>query len=200
MEKKQFTDKMREQCRAPFPESAYKAIPGKTYLTTLKAFYVTERLNDVFGVGRWTIHTEVIEKTNDFVLLQGEFESRDYDITIPKQYGGHKIEGKGTDLADGFKSAFTDCQSKIASYLEIGGDMFKGLISSDGKYQGEKVKPVLVSSSDSYQKVLNALISGHKIEDVEKKYLVGSFVHELLKSDIEQAIENEVVKREQTKK
>ncbi len=128
MEKKKFTNEMRERCRAKFPDKAYKKHPTKTFLTTLKAMYVTERLNDVFGIGRWTIHTEVIERTNDYILLQGEFESMDYDVTVAKQFGGHCTTGKNTEIADGYKSAFTDCMSKIASYFEIGIEMFKGNI------------------------------------------------------------------------
>ena len=129
MEKQKITDEIREKLRASFPSDAYKAHPTKSFLTTLKAMYVTERLNDIFGVGRWTIEIEIIERTEDYVLVQGEFHSLDFDITLPKQFGGHKTSGKGTEIADGFKSAFTDCQSKIASYLEIGIDMFKGLIN-----------------------------------------------------------------------
>ena len=94
--------------------------------------YVTERLNDVFGVGRWTIEVEIIERTNDYVLVQGEFHALDYDVAVPKQFGGHQTTGKNVEIADGFKSALTDCQSKIASYLEIGIDMFKGLIVCNG--------------------------------------------------------------------
>jgi hypothetical protein len=133
MEKKPIiSDTMREQLRAPFPPEAYRQHPTKTFLTTLKAMYVTERLNDVFGVGRWTIEVEIIERTQDYVLVQGEFHALDYDVAVPKQFGGHQTTGKNVEIADGFKSALTDCQSKIASYLEIGIDMFKGLIVCNG--------------------------------------------------------------------
>lgn len=127
------TDKMREQLRVGFPDEAYSQHPTKTFLTTLKAMYVLERLNDIFGVGRWTIDIEIIERTSDYVLVQGEFRSLDYEIIIPKQFGGHKTTGKNTEIADGYKSALTDCQSKIASYLEIGIDVFKGKINPPGK-------------------------------------------------------------------
>lgn len=141
MEKTKITDDMRIALRADFPDGAYKAIESKTYLTTLKAMYVTERLNDVFGIGRWTITVEIIERTSDYVLLQGEFDSLDFEVIVPKQFGGHATTGKGTEIADGYKSALTDCQSKIASYLEIGIEMFKGNINkgsakaSDSKYK-----------------------------------------------------------------
>jgi len=120
---------MISKMREGFPAEAYSQHPTKTFLTTLKAMYVTERLNSVFGIGRWTIHVEVIERTENYVLMQGEFESLDYDVIVPKQFGGHPTDGKNTEIADGFKSALTDCQSKIASYFEIGIDMFKGKIN-----------------------------------------------------------------------
>lgn len=124
------TDDMREKLRVGFPAEAYSSIESKSFLTTLKAIYVTERLNDVFGMGRWTIDIEIIERTPDYVLVQGTFVSLDFDVMVPKQFGGHKTTGKGTEIADGFKSALTDCQSKIASYFEIGIDMFKGKIKT----------------------------------------------------------------------
>jgi hypothetical protein len=115
METKKVIDgTVREQLRAPFPTEAYSPHPTKTFLTTLKAMYVTERLNDVFGVGRWYIEPEVIERTADYVLMKGTFISLDFDIVPITQYGGHSTSGKNTEIADGYKSALTDCQSKIA--------------------------------------------------------------------------------------
>ena len=129
METKAITEEMRIKLRESFPDEAYSAHPTKTFLTTLKAMYVTERLNDVFGVGRWTITHNVEERTADYILIRGEFNSLDYEVITPAQFGGHGTTGKNTEIADGYKSAVTDCISKIASYLEIGIDMFKGKIN-----------------------------------------------------------------------
>ena len=129
MEKIKITEDMRIKLRESFPGEAYSPHPTKTFLTTLKAMYVTERLNDVFGLGRWSITHEIIERTPDYVLIQGSFVSLDYEIIVPSQYGGHQTTGKNTEIADGYKSAITDCISKIASYLEVGIDMFKGKIN-----------------------------------------------------------------------
>jgi len=123
---------MREKLRAGFPDEAYKAHENKTYLTTLKAAYVMERLNDVFGIGRWTLNHKVEIAENGYVLMSGRLETLDYDCHIPRQYGGHKTQGTGVELADGYKSAITDILSKSASYLEIGIEMFKGNISPSG--------------------------------------------------------------------
>ena len=129
MEKQKITEEMRQKLREEFPSEAYSAHPTKTFLTTLKAAYVMERLNDVLGVGRWTVEHEVVKDEGGYVLMSGRLVSLDYDLVVPVQYGGHTTTGKNTELADGYKSAITDILSKSASYLEVGLDMFKGLIN-----------------------------------------------------------------------
>jgi hypothetical protein len=150
MEHKGITDEMREKLRAPFPEDAYRAHPTKTFLTTLKAMYVTERLNDVFGVGRWHIEPEVIERTDNYVLIKGVFMSLDYEVSSIIQYGGHSTTGTNVEIADGYKSALTDCMSKIASYLEVGIDMFKGKINppNSGRKDSETVPEKVLTQKE----------------------------------------------------
>ena len=129
-------EKIRKKLREPFPPEAISQHPTKTFLSTIKAIYIVERLNDIFGIGQWTIEHEIISDTPDYVTVKGRlviFEP--YNIITPYQYGGHTKTGKNTEPADGYKSAVTDCQSKNASYLEIGIDIFKGLIKSTGKQQ-----------------------------------------------------------------
>ena len=191
MAKKQIDPQMRDQLREGFPSEAYSAIENKPYLTTLKAIYVTERLNNVFGIGRWTIEFDIVERTTDYITVQGEFKSLDYDIILPKQFGGHKTTGKGTEIADGYKSAVTDCQSKISSYLEIGIEMFKGKINApktislygkpeykkpqQKKAPARKPKPilkiVLVEESKYFEQAVEALASGKAIMEDLRIYL-----------------------------
>ena len=147
------SEKMYKALSADFPDEAYSVHSSKTYLTVLKAMYITERLNEVFGVGRWCIKTEVAERSDDYVLVVGEFVSLDYDVMVTPQYGGHKTTGKGTEIADGFKSAVTDCQSKIASYLGVGINMFKGKVKAKGctnKKDNYKSEAVDGMEYDSY--------------------------------------------------
>ena len=122
----------REKLRAPMPDEAIKQHPTKTFLSTIKAIYITERLNDVFGIGGWGFDHEIISDEPDYVTICGAISIIDTDaqkptMQTPFQYGGHKKTGKNTEPADGYKSAVTDCISKCASYLEIGIDVFKGL-------------------------------------------------------------------------
>ena len=58
MEFKKITPEMKAMLDEPLPKEALKPHPTKSFLTTIKAIYVTERLNNVFGIGAWKIKTE----------------------------------------------------------------------------------------------------------------------------------------------
>ena len=119
---------IRDELRKPFPAEAISQHPTKTFLSTIKAIYITERLNDVFGICGWTLEHNIVSDTAEYVAVCGRIVvGEPYHIATPYQYGGHGKTGKNTEPADGYKSAVTDCQSKCASYLEIGIDVFKGL-------------------------------------------------------------------------
>ena len=176
------TKEMREALNAPMPAEAIKPHPTKTYLSTIKAIYVVERLNNVFGLGRWDLITEVVEKTNDYILMRGKLMFLDYDATIPFQYGGHQTTGKGVELADGYKSAVTDCLSKCASYLEIGIEIFRGKVNAKdnnqkSSYQAQKSaqKPPATPSKPPAQsanpsQVLFILFNELKLGVAQDKY------------------------------
>lgn len=135
------TKEMRTLLCADFPDEAYKKHDSKSFLTTLKAMYIVERLNDVFGIGRWTIDDQkVIKDDGNYVLMSGRLTFLDYDCQIPTQYGGHATSGTNKEPADGYKSAVTDILSKSASYLEIGIELFKGNINPSGNDQGKNQK------------------------------------------------------------
>ena len=63
MEIKQVTKEMREALRMPLPSCAVSKHPTKTFLSSIKAIYVTERLNEVFGIGTWQTRVEHITTT-----------------------------------------------------------------------------------------------------------------------------------------
>ena len=144
---------IRDKLCAPMPPEAIKQHPTKTFLATIKAIYIVERLNDIFGIGVWDLEHEIISDEPDYVSVRGRIvvygpEYKSIVLRTPFQYGGHKKTGKNTEPADGYKSAVTDCQSKCASYLEIGIDVFKGLVnppkgkkSAAKKEPGKKEKP-----------------------------------------------------------
>ena len=118
--------KLRDALRSPMPKGAITKHPTKTYLSTVKAIFVAERLHDVFGFNGWEIEHAVVGAGNGYVLMKGRIYLRKFDLYTPYQFGGHGTEGRGTEAADGYKSAVTDIQSKCGAHLEIAIDVFKG--------------------------------------------------------------------------
>lgn len=127
------TKEMREQLRKPLPKEAISQHPTKTFLSSIKAIYVEERLNEVFGIGSWLtkvehVVTEKAQKANKngtfplMVVVKLTFQVPEYGI-YHECYGGNDNE----DLGDAYKGATTDAITKVGSYLEIGIDVFKGL-------------------------------------------------------------------------
>ena len=188
MERTAITKEMRIKLRESFPNEAYKAHPTKTFLTTLKAMYITERLNDVFGVGRWSITHEVIERTQDYVLICGSFHALDYEVITPSQYGGHKTSGTNTEIADGYKSAVTDCISKIASYLEIGIEMFKGNVSVPKNHNSNNTQPEnnlpWLNEKDITEVIAKAKLKGMKANDLRHHYKISKANFAKLESEL----------------
>jgi hypothetical protein len=108
---------------APLPPEAIKPHPTKDYLSSIKAIYVIERLNEVFGIGRWTYRTRVVESDpkSAMVVMWVRLVVPEYGISL-EQYGGSDNKDRG----DAYKGAVTDALSKIGSYLGIGIDVYKG--------------------------------------------------------------------------
>ncbi len=162
----EITKEIRKQLREPFPDEAISQHPTKTFLSTIKAIYVVERLNDVFGIGGWDVQHWIVSDSEEYVsvcgkLLYGRIEDGTFAFSTPEQYGGHKKTGKNTEPADGYKSAVTDCQSKCASYLEIGIDVFKGKhkVHSAGSQEPSeaKTKPPSNDMSPAQRKYIKDL-------------------------------------------
>lgn len=161
---------IREQLRAPLPGEAITKHPTKTFLSTIKAIYVVERLNDVFGVGGWHLSTQIEKETPDYVLASGYIRIPEFDIITPKQYGGHKTTGTNTELADGYKSAVTDVQSKCASYLEVGIDVFKGKVKMP--FNGQIKPPEAtkqVQKAKAPEKPKTPELPQNVIDDIQEK-------------------------------
>ena len=115
--------------KSPLAPEAITQHPTKTYLSSIKAIYVTERLNDVFGVGMWQIKTNHITTAEKgMVVVKVELSIPEYGIYY-ESFGGNDNGGetsKNFDLGDAYKGATTDAITKIGSYLGIGIDVFKG--------------------------------------------------------------------------
>lgn len=140
------TEPFRPRLSKALSGKAIKQHPTKTYLSTIKSIFIVERLNDVFGVCGWDFEHEVVEKTTNgdkpYIVVKGRIYIREFDLYTPFQYGGHDLGGKGTEPADGYKSAVTDAMSKCASLLEIGIQVFKGEPSSQESNKSKRLDNV----------------------------------------------------------
>ena len=139
MEKKKITPEMKALLDKPLPAEAIKKHPTKSFLSTIKAIYVTERLNEVFGVGEWKIKTEYVAekqvKDNIMVVTKTIFTVPEYDIYY-ECYGGND----NADLGDAYKGSTTDALTKIGSYLGIGANIWKD-IKDDAPQQKTRQTP-----------------------------------------------------------
>ena len=127
MGNKQITEEMKKMILAPFPKEAVTAHPTKTFLTSIKAQYIIERLNDVFGTGGWNSSSKIVHESEKAVVMEVTLDFGKWDILPITHYGGATIKDK-QDLGDIYKSAKTDGVTKCASILGIGMDVFKGLV------------------------------------------------------------------------
>lgn len=121
---------LREELSKPLPPEAITQHPTKTYLSSIKAVYVTERFNTVFGIGKWTqkVRKEHVDFETGMVVVHVTFEVPELNIYY-ESFGGNDNGGSGSknfDLGDAYKGATTDALTKIGSYLEVAIDVFKG--------------------------------------------------------------------------
>ena len=134
---KSLTKEQLELLKKPLPPEAIKPHPTKTYLSSIKAIYVTERFNEVFGVGAWTTKLKLIKfmPETGMIVIKTTFEVPDYNIYY-ECYGGNDnggVSSKNYDLGDAFKGATTDALTKIGSWMGVGIDVFKGKVKAETK-------------------------------------------------------------------
>jgi hypothetical protein len=172
METKKLSSKQIELLKKPLPKEAVSKHPTKTYLSSIKAIYVVERLNEVFGIGTWHLDSNYLTTQGKMVVVQSTFSVPDYGIRL-QSYGGND----NTDLGDAYKGATTDALTKIASMLEIGMNVFKGLADAPPL-------PALTKGSDKWNSVYEYMLNGGDIIEVEKKfYISAELKNELLKNN-----------------
>lgn len=124
---------------APLPKEALRRHPTKSFLTVISPIYVLERLNDVFGVGKWEFRTEPVAvgeplgNRGQMCVVKGILTIPEYGIHL-EQYGGND----NTDMGDAYKGAATDALTKLASYLGIGFEVYKGKRDIGSQFQQER--------------------------------------------------------------
>ena len=137
-------EQLKAELYAPLPAEAIKQHPTKTFLSTIKPIYITDRLNEVFGIGKWQTKTDnVLVNDNGTVVNKTTLIIEEYGIYY-ECFGGNDNGGsgsKGFDLGDAFKGATTDALNKIASYLGIGIDVYRGKQSHQSNGYQSKAAP-----------------------------------------------------------
>lgn len=131
------------------PDWAIKDHPTKKNMSVIHPMAVIERLNDVFGVGGWQFTTEFIscdpfvqttkngERNMFMSAVKGKLAIPAENIII-EQYGGSSNDDRG----DALKGGATDALTKIASYLNIGAEIYKGQGNVDyGAYETVELTP-----------------------------------------------------------
>jgi len=107
-----------------FPDEAYSLDSSRGFnLTSIKAQYVVERLNEVVGLDGWSL-TGDYTTTDDGVLFFGQLTINDgFKPHIQQSVGFSKTKKL---VGDAYKGAKTDSLSKAASLFGLGNEVFKG--------------------------------------------------------------------------
>lgn len=125
---------------ASFPMEAYQVDSSRGFdLSSIKAQYIVERLNEVLGISGWDLQGN-FEKIKDDIIFHGKLIIRfknDKDEVIILEHCGIGYCGSKKNLGDQYKSAKTDCLSKTASLFGIGNECFKGLIDPKSIKKGK---------------------------------------------------------------
>lgn len=169
----------REKLSKPMPEGAIKPHPTKKYLSTIKAIYIVERLNDVFGVAGWEFESDIISATANssseriVVVACGRLYFNEFDLYGSVQYGGH--EGKMSESGDVYKSAITDALGKCASLIEVGIQVFKGVPDSQEGNKSKRLDEPAQEKTSMLEKPAYEPVDPPKA-DGEREELVGRYV------------------------
>lgn len=119
----------------PLPPEAIAAHPRMAGLSTIKGIFVTERLNQVFGVGAWVVKTDLSAPITSAIATTRDGRERlEYTavaktiFTVPAHdiYYECIASSTNSDPGDAAKGATTDAITKIASWIGIGIDVYKG--------------------------------------------------------------------------
>lgn len=195
---KQLTPEQIKKLKEPLPVAAVKPHPTKTFLSSIKAIYVVERLNDVFGIGSWQLRSTVIDASTAMIVVKSVLTIPEYGVEL-ESFGGNDNGGensKNHDTGDAYKGATTDALTKICSYLEIGIDVFKGLTTP--AVNGAKVLtdppkelPWLNDGTKDFDIAVKALSDGKiTIGDIKKKRRLSQAVEANLARQAKMLVNN----------
>lgn len=151
----QLDEKQLKRLGEKLPDSAVKQHPSKTYLSVIDPMAVIDRLNEVFGVGQWNTACEAISFVGKFAVVKVTFTVPAHGIHL-EQFGGND----NTDVGDAYKGAATDALTKIASYLGIGAEIYKG------KGNVSKAEPISQKDIETAKTALELATTKDGLKDI----------------------------------
>lgn len=161
---------------ADFPKEAYSPDTSRGFeLTSIKAAYVIERLNEAFGLcgHGWTYRRQPFQISESGEVLAEVtlwYRLPDGTWSEPICNVGGKRQVRN-NLTDARKSAITDAITKIASFLGVGHKAFKGLVKVN-----EPKKATNVSQP--------AKSAGNKASDDQIKMIFGLAKQKKIKTEV----------------
>lgn len=119
-------------------------------LTSIKAQYIVERLNTVFGVDGWDARYDVVTLDIDkgaIIKCLLTAAAPGHRPIARMAFGGCGVK---KNLGDLVKSAMTDALGKAASHLGIGNEVFKGKVKPPSKSGYSKSKVSTLKGKDKF--------------------------------------------------
>jgi hypothetical protein len=126
--------KWKEIVERKVPQWALSDVPGAGKLTSIKSIYITETLNEMFGIGGWNLQTELVPINGNTFIVTKKSDTSFYTVMakvvfqVPNE-GIHYeciASSDNTDLGNASKGAISDCIGKIGSWLGIAAAVYRG--------------------------------------------------------------------------
>ena len=165
-DEKKKLEAIEKKLKADMPDESYSKDTSRGFeLTSIKAAYVIERLNEAFGLlgegWKYTVSSfketmqpdqQEIMEVGANVKFQYQLPNGEWSEEIPHVGGKRVIKNNITDAR---KSAITDALTKIAGMLGVGHLAFKGKVKVDqagnvnvGKSTGTKAETAPAADLD----------------------------------------------------
>jgi hypothetical protein len=136
---KTVVDELYKKLKADFPKEAMQVDSSRGFdLTSIKAQYIIERMNDVFGIDGWRF-TGTYQSTEKGVIYLGKLIYRVGTEDCIREGVGYSDNKK--NMGDTYKGATTDFVSKVCSHLGVGNEVFKGNVDVRSIKENSEDKP-----------------------------------------------------------
>lgn len=149
------------------PQWALSDRPGAGKLTSIKSIYITETLNEMFGIGGWTVQCELIPINGNTFIQTKKGDLSFYTVMMKVIFQTNDIHyeciasADNTDLGDAAKGAISDCLSKIGSWIGIAAAV----------YRGETIYETLNASHPDWKTIKEDLKEKKiTLEEIKEKY------------------------------